>query len=875
MARLIFKLLFLVCIVHLGACSLSTPRPNPAGERAPFLVYKDQYVLRFKADGPWCPYPAKDCTQVLAAGNWRVIDDQYSPVKLVSPSDVVNATSSSSELVEYDPFNDACDRYNSNLFDCSPNYYLHTDLQSEDVNDPLYKNGSLWGIDGAHGAKVDAAWSLQASADDVIVAVIDTGANLNHPDLTANLWKNPMEIAGDNIDNDHNGYIDDVYGVDLIKGVGSAVDDNGHGSHVSGTICAVKNNNFGIAGVGGNCKILPIKFLGASGGGSLYNAVRAIDYAIDIKKRFNIKHLILSNSWGGGGGTAALRAAIDRAQEEGLLFIAAAGNDGQNIEERPHFPSGYSQSNIISVASIDPDGSLSYFSNYGDKSVDLAAPGANILSLRHDSDKFAYLSGTSMATPHVSGVAALLYAKHPEWTSEQVKAQLLNSAQSTVKLQGKLLTNGQLDAYAALQESGESSVARNAGAFLAARGYGGSRDNTCKNMLSFFEGSSHPELFFVWNTFGTKGRCIKAFTDKFKDRPHTLHIYSSNETCRAKGNCYPHEFFANMSVTRFNQVVGKQKKKSAIKKLKKRYARILKRCKGMGNANTNCRLVPSGLESRFNAQTTRYLFTLAKESGWQLSQLVFNPVSTAPFKGDPGTFFFEHHGMRASLGDLPAGRGIVSLDGSFANFCDFKGPSNGDRISESDVREWYQRFKSRAHSIAAWCGEWQGLRTDSGSAPNPRERRFTVSSAPVRTFRALAGLGTSPQPTPTPAPDGPHNLNRCSKVFNTVLGNKNYNATLIKESDHGGLVTVFAPNHSKRFLKVSVVAPLTTPKPRAVALSFSGWANPVNGKDRQHWRKTGRAWANFENNSVLKASTDSGMLCWKLRKAGQRQESKN
>jgi hypothetical protein len=248
-------------------------------------------------------------------------------------------------------------------------------------DDTLYPN--MWGLDnaGQSGGTVDAdidapeAWNITTGDPNVIVAVIDSGVDYLHPDLAANIWTNAIEAAGvPGVDDDGNGYIDDIHGYDFAMNDGDPMDTNGHGTHVSGTIAAVGNNNLGVVGVNWQCKIMACRFLDASGGGWTDDAIEAINYAVANGAK------ILSNSWGGGGYSSLLGDAIANARDNGVLFVAAAGNSASDNDAYPSYPAGYNVSNVISVASTDRNDNLSSFSSFGHNSVHLGAPGSSILS---------------------------------------------------------------------------------------------------------------------------------------------------------------------------------------------------------------------------------------------------------------------------------------------------------------------------------------------------------------------------------------------------------------------------------------------------------------------------------------------------------------
>ena len=305
----------------------------------------------------------------------------------------------------------------------------------------LNNNGQTGGV---ADADIDApeAWDL-ATGGDVLVAVIDTGVDYTHPDLAANIWTNPGEIPGNGVDDDGNGFVDDVHGYDFANGDPDPRDDNNHGTHVAGIIAAVGDNGQGVVGVNWRARIMALKFMDANGRGSTSAAIQALDYAVRMGAR------VSNNSWGGGGFSRALRDAIAAAGRAGHLFVAAAGNDGVNADRSPHYPSGYTLDNIVSVAATDDADRLARFSNYGAASVDLGAPGVSIESTLRG-NRYGSLSGTSMATPYVTGAAALLLAANPGLTVAQLKAALLDNVDPIAALRGRSLTGGRLNLFRAL-----------------------------------------------------------------------------------------------------------------------------------------------------------------------------------------------------------------------------------------------------------------------------------------------------------------------------------------------------------------------------------------------------------------------------------------
>ncbi len=321
-------------------------------------------------------------------------------------------------------------------------------------DDPSFP--TLYGLDntGQDGGTVDAdidapeAWEVTTGSPGVVVGVIDTGIDYNHEDLRDNMWVNPLEIPGNGVDDDVNGYVDDVYGINAITSTGDPFDDHRHGTHVAGTIGARANNGIGVAGVNWNVRLMALKFLSAGGSGTTADAIECINYAVSLRQRgVNIR--VLSNSWGGGGFSQALLDAINAADGAGMLFVAAAGNSGVNADTYPHYPSSYDAPNLVSVASTTNTDGMSSFSNYGAASVDLGAPGSSILSTTPN-NTYSSFSGTSMATPHVSGVAALLLAANDTLTVDALKKVLLDGTDPIASLQGKCVSGGRLNASRAL-----------------------------------------------------------------------------------------------------------------------------------------------------------------------------------------------------------------------------------------------------------------------------------------------------------------------------------------------------------------------------------------------------------------------------------------
>ncbi|MBI3449432.1 MAG: choice-of-anchor D domain-containing protein [Acidobacteria bacterium] len=354
-------------------------------------------------------------------------------------------------------------RRNPKVEYAEPDYVVQTAIAPNDPGYPqLYGLHNAGQTGGKPGADIHAeqAWDLTTGSRGALVAVIDTGIDLHHPDLEANIWTNPGEIPGNGIDDDGNGLIDDVHGWDFANDDNDPSDDNGHGTHVSGTIGAIGDNGVGVVGVCWQVSIVPLKFLDASGSGFTSNAIRAIDYATSLHVR------VMSNSWSGSQFTSALLEAIQSAAAADILFVAAAGNNGTNDDAIPAYPAAYDAPNIIAVAATDDNDEKASFTNYGPTTVDIAAPGVDILSTVPGG--YGFKSGTSMATPMVSGAAALLFGAAPSLSALAARDLLLVKADPLPSLTGFIATGARLNAFAPLL--GQDTTPPGAIADLAATG---------------------------------------------------------------------------------------------------------------------------------------------------------------------------------------------------------------------------------------------------------------------------------------------------------------------------------------------------------------------------------------------------------------------
>ncbi len=345
-------------------------------------------------------------------------------------------------------------------------------------NDPNYLSGKLWGMYGdqtspsnQYGCQAGEAWAagnVGPLDGSIYVAVIDQGIDINHPDLAANIGSNPGETPGNGIDDDGNGYVDDVFGYDFVNNDNSVFDGgkekDDHGTHVAGTIGAVGGNGLGVAGVCWNVKLLSGKFLGFKGG-TVADEVEAIEYFIDLKQRHGLNIVAFNASYGGPRNLAE-QIALIHAAKAGILIIAAAGNSGGSYT---HYPASYDTSldvidttsgavvetgatttdglpfdAVISVAAIDSKGALPSWSNWGSTRVDLGAPGNGILSTL-PGGRYGSMYGTSMATPHVTGACVLYLNSHPGAAPWEIKSAILGSTVPTPSLAGKTVTGGRLN----------------------------------------------------------------------------------------------------------------------------------------------------------------------------------------------------------------------------------------------------------------------------------------------------------------------------------------------------------------------------------------------------------------------------------------------
>ncbi len=319
---------------------------------------------------------------------------------------------------------------------CTANFELQSSISPNDTSySSLYQHSLMQSAE---------AWDTTAGSESVIVMVIDTGIDFTHSDLAANMWRNPRETPGNRIDDDKNGYIDDVHGINAIRSSGNPMDDSGHGTHVAGIIGAVGNNARGVVGVNWQVKLAAAKFLSSSGSGTTADAIKSISYTTALK-RDGHNVVAINSSWGGSSYSKPMLDAIADAASEGILFVTAAGNSGTNNDSRPVYPASYAAANVISVASVGANGFLSGFSNFGARSVHIAAPGNQIYSTGL-SNGFTFKSGTSMAAPQVAGLAALVKSACGTLGMSGIRDRILNSGAKSSALAGLTTTGAMVNA---------------------------------------------------------------------------------------------------------------------------------------------------------------------------------------------------------------------------------------------------------------------------------------------------------------------------------------------------------------------------------------------------------------------------------------------
>ncbi|MBA3769291.1 MAG: S8 family serine peptidase [Blastocatellia bacterium] len=395
---------------------------------------------------------------IAASNNDRLADEYESVSNLVAIDDLDNvdpaalvAQYAAMPNVEYAEANFRIELDDPSAVEALPTAAVDN-LPAGSPSDPLF--GEQWALNnsgannGRERADIDAirAWETTQGSEEVVVAVLDSGVDYNHPDLVGNMWTRPASLSA--YSDDELGDFNDLHGFNGTDRFADPMDDNGHGTHCAGIIGAEGDNGIGITGVNWRVQIMPLKFMGRSGYGSVNDAIEAINYAIDRKKN-GVNLRIISASFGSARDSRALRDAINAAGDAGILFVAAAGNDSSNNDRWPHYPSNYDLPNLISVAALDRSDRLASFSNYAAKSVHVAAPGKAILSTWLGG-RYREASGTSMATPYVAGTAALIIANQPNISVKALRDRLLGSADEIETINGKVATSSRVCAANAL-----------------------------------------------------------------------------------------------------------------------------------------------------------------------------------------------------------------------------------------------------------------------------------------------------------------------------------------------------------------------------------------------------------------------------------------
>jgi thermitase len=421
---------------------------------------KAEVIVHFK------PGTSVETIESIAAQHNDVVEDEIESVNGLAVIEDEDGLDAETVAAQYRAMTDLVDY-------AEPNYDINLDPEALTSPATMYRDGvaqnnlpndpqftDQWSLEntGQRGGKSKAdisaiqAWKKTKGSDDVVIAVLDTGVDYAHPDLAKNIWTRPANVP--KYTDDDLGELDDVHGYSAFQDDGDAenksdpMDDNGHGTHCAGIIGAEGDNNFGITGINWHVKIMPLKFMDANGSGTTKDAIEAINYVID-RKQHGVNVRIISASWGSTMKSRALEDVIKKAGEEGILFVAAAGNSSDDSDRRPHFPAGYNLPNVISVAALDRNDQLASFSNYGAKSVFIAAPGKEILSTWLNGE-FREASGTSMATPEVAGVAALVLSVNQKMTVKELRERLGNSADKLDSLKGKVATGGRINAAKAV-----------------------------------------------------------------------------------------------------------------------------------------------------------------------------------------------------------------------------------------------------------------------------------------------------------------------------------------------------------------------------------------------------------------------------------------
>jgi len=436
-----------------GNTTKSTPKPiapkRSVDERQP------EVLVKFNSD-----VSLAEIRRIAEKNNDRIEDEIEAVKGLVAIDDLDNASAETvaaqyarmSGLVKYAEPNYEIKLDEPTKFSTSDALLRESDATAVMPNDPKFNEQWALSNSGQNGGKANAdvaalkAWLKTQGSSDVVVAVLDSGVDYKHTDLAANMWFRPDSVP--QYRDDELGTFNDAHGFNAADNLSDPMDENGHGTHCSGIIGAEGDNDEGIAGINWKVKIMPLKFMGRGGFGTTKDAIESINYAID-RKRNGVNVRVINASWGSTIYSKALEDAIRAAGEEGILFVAAAGNNGSSNDRSPHYPSNYDLPNVISVAALDRNDNLASFSNFGVKTVHIAAPGREILSTWLGDD-YREASGTSMAAPYVAGVAGLILASEPKLSVEKLRERVLKSVDKLGSLDGKVESGGRINAGKAL-----------------------------------------------------------------------------------------------------------------------------------------------------------------------------------------------------------------------------------------------------------------------------------------------------------------------------------------------------------------------------------------------------------------------------------------
>ena len=434
---------------------LVKPMPKPRAVKRSDFESQPEVLVKFRSD-----VSLSEIKKIVGKNNDR-IEDVFQQEKGWFSIDDLDNRDMETVAAQYRSMSGIVDSAEANYeirLDDPADFSAPARFSNNDAPNPLMPNDPMfneqWALNnaGQGGGKEKAdirailAWAKNQGSSDVVVAVLDSGVDYTHPDLVSNMWFRPDNVP--QYKDEELGTVNDLHGFNAADNQSDPMDDNGHGTHCAGIVGAEGDNDEGIAGINWRVQIMPLKFMGRGGFGTTKDAIEAINYAIDRKQK-GVNVRVINASWGSTQKSKALEDAIRAAGEAGILFVAAAGNNGTSNDSRPHYPSNYDLPNVISVAALDRTDQLASFSNFGIKTVHIAAPGKDILSTWLG-DKYREASGTSMATPYVAGTAALILASEPKLSVEKLRERILSSVDKLDSLNGKVESGGRLNAAKAV-----------------------------------------------------------------------------------------------------------------------------------------------------------------------------------------------------------------------------------------------------------------------------------------------------------------------------------------------------------------------------------------------------------------------------------------